>query len=408
MFMQLAMVPLGYNHRSILGALSCAGNQRIIANRPALGLYPGLEWPCKLEDTLLQPCVAPKGLPCVFTAMCGACANEHAIQMAFIKYADRLRGSEDFTDEEKETAPYNKPPGCPELSILSFDGAFHGRTFGALALTHYKYMMKIDIPSLPWPIARYPHYMYPLDEYEKENRKEDDKCLDEVKKLIEDYEKKMPVAGIIVEAIQSEGGDRHASPDFFHCLQDIAKKKKIPLILDEIQTGGGATGRIWAHEYFELNSPPDMVTFSSKMQASGVYHTPEYMPKHPYRVFSAYMGDPTKILILEAVLQAIEAEDLLTHVCHVSNYLLCQLNALQQEFPELISAVRGRGFIIGFDAATTDLKNKIRLALLSRGVQVGDSGSKSIRLRPCLIFGEYHADIFIDTLRCCLRDIEES
>lgn len=57
MFMQLSTLPLGYNHRSILGALSCAGNQRIMANRPALGLFPGLEWPCKLQDTLLQPCL---------------------------------------------------------------------------------------------------------------------------------------------------------------------------------------------------------------------------------------------------------------------------------------------------------------------------------------------------------------
>ncbi|XP_034188252.1 4-aminobutyrate aminotransferase, mitochondrial [Osmia lignaria lignaria] len=408
MFMQLSTLPLGYNHRTILGALSCVGNQRIMANRPALGLFPGLEWPCKLQDTLLQPCVAPKGLPCVFTAMCGACSNEHAIQMAFIKYAERRRRGKDFTDEEKKSAPCNKPPGCPELSILSFEGGFHGRTFGALALTHYKYMMKIDIPSLPWPIAPFPQYSYPLDEHEKENKEEDAKCLEQVEDLIESYEKKMPVAGIIVEAIQCEGGDKHASPDFFHCLQDITKKKNIALIMDEIQTGGGATGRIWAHEYFELNTPPDIVTFSNKMQASGFYHSSEYMPAHPYRIFSAWMGDPSKILILEAVLQTIEAEDLLTHVCQVSNYLLCQLNALQQEFPQLMCAVRGRGFIIAFDMVTRDMKNKLMNQIRCKGIQVGDCGEKSIRLRPCLIFQEYHADIFLEHLRACLKEFAES
>ncbi|XP_060813303.1 4-aminobutyrate aminotransferase, mitochondrial-like [Bombus pascuorum] len=362
MFMQLSTLALGYNHRSILGALSCGGNQRVIANRPAIGLFPGLEWPCKIQDTLLQPCVAPKGLPCIFTAMCGACSIEHAIQMAFIKYAERHRRGKDFTEEEKESAPFNKPPGCPELSILSFEGGFHGRTFGALALTHYKYIMKIDIPSLQWPIAPYPHYLYPLDQHEKENKEEDARCLEQ---------------------------------------------RSIPFILDEIQTGGGATGRIWAHEYFELNIPPDIVTFSYKMQASGFYHSPEYMPKQPYRVFNAWMGDPIQILLLEAVLQTIEAEDLLTHVCYVGNYLLCQLNTLQHEFSDIISSVRGRGFIIAFDTRCRDMKKKLMHLLRNRGIQVGDCGTKSIRLRPCLIFGEYHADIFLEILRDCLQELAE-
>ncbi|KOX71399.1 4-aminobutyrate aminotransferase, mitochondrial [Melipona quadrifasciata] len=407
MFMQVSTLALGYNHRSILGALSCGGNQRIIANRPALGLFPSLEWPSKIQDTLLQPCVAPKGLPCVFTAMCAACSTEHAIQMAFIKYAERRRRGKDFTDEEKKSALFNKPPGCPELSILSFEGGFHGRTFGALALSHYRHITKVDIPSLPWPIASYPHYLYPLDQYEKENKQEDIRCLEQIEELIEQYEKTMPIAGIIIEAIQCEGGDRHASPDFFLQLQEICKKKSIPLILDEIQTGGGATGRIWAHEYFELNIPPDIVTFSYKMQASGFYHSPEYMPKQPCRVFNVWMGDPVKILMLEAVLKTIEAEDLLTHVCYVGNYLLCQLNTLQHEFSNLISSVRGRGFIIAFDTPGKDVRNKLMYLLRTKGVQVSGNGKKTIRLRPCLIFGEYHADIFLEILRDCLQELTE-
>ncbi|CAK9809739.1 4-aminobutyrate aminotransferase, mitochondrial [Anthophora plagiata] len=178
--------------------------------------------------------------------------------------------------------------------------------------------------------------------------------------------------------------------------------------MDEVQTGGGATGRIWAHEYFELNTPPDMVTFSNKMLASGFYHSPEYMPRQPYRVFNTWMGEPSKILMLEAVLQTIEAEDLLTHVCHVSNYLLCQLNALQHEFPHLMNSVRGRGFIIAFDMACAELKHKITQQMRCKGIQVGDCGTKSIRLRPCLIFGEYHADIFLEILRDCLQELCES
>lgn len=81
------------------------------------------------------------------------------------------------------------------------------------------------------------------------------------------------------------------------------------------------------------------------------------------------MGDPSKILILEAVLQTIEAEDLLTHVCQVSNYLLCQLNTLQHEFPQLMCAVRGRGFIIAFDMVTKDMKNKLMQQIRYKGIR---------------------------------------
>lgn len=63
-------------------------------------------------------------------------------------------------------------------------GGYHGRTFGALALTHFKYIMKVDIPSLPWPIAPFPQYLYPLDQYEKENKEEDARCIEQVNLIV--------------------------------------------------------------------------------------------------------------------------------------------------------------------------------------------------------------------------------
>lgn len=81
------------------------------------------------------------------------------------------------------------------------------------------------------------------------------------------------------------------------------------------------------------------------------------------------MGDPVQILMLEAVLQTIEAEDLLTHVCYVGNYLLCKLNTLQHEFSDIISSVRGRGFIIAFDTPCKDMRNKLMYLLRTKGTQ---------------------------------------
>lgn len=208
--------------------------------------------------------------------MCGSCSNENAFKNMFIAYRRKQRGENvPFTDEETASCMINQPPGSPHLSILSFHGGFHGRTLGCLATTHSKAIHKLDVPSFDWPIAPFPDYKYPLEENHRENDQEDRRCLAAVEDLIETYNKKknIPVAGIIIEPIQSEGGDNEASPEFFRQLQQIAKKHGAALLIDEVQTGGGPTGKMWCHEHFDLPTPPDVVTFSKKMQLGGYFHT---------------------------------------------------------------------------------------------------------------------------------------
>nr|NVI72060.1 putative 4-aminobutyrate aminotransferase, mitochondrial-like protein [Cucujiformia] len=223
-----------------------------------------------------------------------ACSNENAYKNIFISYMKKTRGGDiRFTKEEEQSCMINLPPGAPKLSLLSFHGGFHGRTFGALSTTHSKAIHKLDIPAFDWPVAHFPKYKYPLENNTRENKAEDAKCLSEVQELIEVYKKKgVPVAGIVIEPIQSEGGDNEASPEFFQGLQEIAKKNGAALLMDEVQTGCGATGKMWCHEHFNLKSPPDVVTFSKKMLIGGYFHTEEMRPDQPYRVFNTWMGDP--------------------------------------------------------------------------------------------------------------------
>jgi 4-aminobutyrate aminotransferase / (S)-3-amino-2-methylpropionate transaminase len=162
----------------------------------------------------------------VQTMACGSCANENAYKVMFTWYNTMRRNGKPPSQTELEECVMNKGPGCPDLSLLSFNGAFHGRTLGTLATTHSKPVHKLDVPTLDWPVATFPAYKYPLEENEEYNRNEDMKCLKKVEELIDYYanEKKKPVAGIVIEPIQSEGGDNHASPFFFQNLQAIAKK----------------------------------------------------------------------------------------------------------------------------------------------------------------------------------------
>uniref|UniRef100_A0A8C0MQ77 4-aminobutyrate aminotransferase, mitochondrial n=1 Tax=Canis lupus familiaris TaxID=9615 RepID=A0A8C0MQ77_CANLF len=328
LYSQISSVPIGYSHPALLKLVQQPQNASTFINRPALGILPPENFVEKLRESLLS--VAPKGMSQLITMSCGSCSNENAFKTIFIWYRNKERGQTGFSKEELETCMINQAPGCPEYSILSFMGAFHGRTMGCLATTHSKAIHKIDIPSFDWPIAPFPRLKYPLEEFVKENQQEEARCLEEVEDLIVKYrKKKKTVAGIIVEPIQSEGGDNHASDDFFRKLRDISRKHGCAFLVDEVQTGGGCTGKFWAHEHWGLADPADVMTFSKKMMTGGFFHKEEFRPNAPYRIFNTWLGDPSKNLLLAEVINIIKREDLLNNAAHAGKALLTGLLDLQ-------------------------------------------------------------------------------
>lgn len=103
---------------------------------------------------------------------------------------------------------------------------------GTLSTTHSKAIHKLDVPALDWPIADFPRYKYPLEEFTRENAEEDRRCLASVEECFHQYNKAGKfVAAVIVEPIQAEGGDNHASPEFFRALQRITKEVMIREII---------------------------------------------------------------------------------------------------------------------------------------------------------------------------------
>jgi len=293
--------------------------------------------------------------------------------------------------------------GANHLSIMSFKGGFHGRTLGALTCTHSKSIHKLDVPCFDWPVADFPQLKYPLDEHKEENAKEEKRCLDHVRRLFEERKVTFkPVAGLIIEPVLSEGGDFHASPDFFKGLQKACKDYGAAFIVDEVQTGVGTSGHMWAHEAWGLEESPDFVCFSKKALLGGYYYTDRFQPPGGYRIFNTWMGDPCKALLFRQVVKTIKEEKLLDRVKVCAVKLRDILDRAAKEAPEYVSNVRNQGCIAAFDAASPAKRDKLHQTLRNNGVFLGVNGSQSIRLRPPLIMELDHLDqfakVFFDTL----------
>jgi 4-aminobutyrate aminotransferase/(S)-3-amino-2-methylpropionate transaminase len=376
-------------------------------NRPSTGVYPPHDYAQVLTDSFMRK--KPTGTDQIVTMGSGSEAIENAMKAAFMWFQEKNVHSKagGISQQYMDSSMKNEKPGTPDLTILTFTYSFHGRTLGALSATHSKPIHKVDIPGFHWPIGQFPQLKYPLNEFDKENRQEEQRCLDGVEEIIHNSHNNKgtfgPVAAILIEPIQAEGGDRHATPFFFQQLRALSKKYGVALICDEVQTGGGATGKWWAHEHWGLDDPADLVCFSKKCQAAGFYHKAEFVPKQTYRIFNTWLGDPLRAIELKTIIDVVERDNLLDVVNNSGKILMNGLQSIQQKYPNLIANIRGQGTFCAFDVVTVEKRTELQQLMRNNGIEMGVSGEKSVRLRPHLIFEEHHANIFLNTLEAQLK-----
>lgn len=125
-----------------------------------------------------------------------------------------------------------------------------------------------------------------------------------------------------------------------------------------MQTGCGPTGKFWAHEHFNLDTPPDIVTFSKKMLIGGFYYRDPFRPEQAYRIFNTWLGDPSKLVLINEVIKEIKKENLLDQVDKTGKYLLKGLEDAQKKFPNLVLNARGKGTFCAIDFQTPELRDK--------------------------------------------------
>jgi len=348
---------------------------------------------------------APAGMARMFAVDAGGEGVESGLKAAFIVHAERRRAAAGFPAEplklsEAEQKRILDNAGTDAL-VVAFSGAFHGRGLGPLSATHSKPIHKADLPAFAWPMAPFPANRFPLARYQEDNARAEDAAIAELSRILDAHTGR--VAAVIVEPIQSEGGDRHASPAFFQRVQELAGRAGAAFMLDEVQTGVGITGTLWAHEQLALSHPPDLVAFGKKMQMGGFFAGAPFVISQFGRMYQTRNGDRARAQLALAILDTIAEEDLCAHVRRTGAHFLAALEELAARHPALVTEPRGRGFILAFDLPTPAVRDDFLKRAMHKGVFASYTGTRSVRLRPHLVTSVAEVDdavgVFDDVLR---------
>ncbi|HEY4415795.1 MAG TPA: L-lysine 6-transaminase [Verrucomicrobiae bacterium] len=271
--------------------------------------------------------------------------------------------------------------------ILHFEKAFHGRSGYTMSLTNTDPKKVAYFAKFPWPRVSSPAIDFALPEPQRTAAAAAKEAVTE--KQIRDFiaQKGNDIAAIILEPIQGEGGDNHFRKEWFQTLRRICDENEMLLIFDEVQTGMGLTGKGWCCEHFGVL--PDILCFGKKAQVCGIMAGPrldeiqDNVFRLPSRINSTWGGNFTDLVRSTHFLKIIEQEKLVENARAKGEILMRELQIIAQKFP-VISAVRGRGLMIGFDLPTGAMRDAFWKQSYELGLLVVRSGERSIRLRPVL------------------------
>jgi 4-aminobutyrate aminotransferase/(S)-3-amino-2-methylpropionate transaminase len=369
--------------------------------------------------------IAPVGTPRHFVVNTGAEAVENAIKSVLlnrVKTADEGGGF-----------------------IVSFEGAFHGRTLGSLAVTQRK-KARLGFPTFDWPhiafpfeeegapkatarreerslkqlwdllvSGRMPRAEKPLDSYRREMDALDEFLAQpdqDLKAFVENQRAQLApdvvrrsrrVAAVLVEPIQGEGGVRLVSAQFMRKLRLLTKIYDVPLIFDEVQTGWGMTGRMWAHEAFDLPCPPDVVTWAKKAQ-NGVLFVSEELAtffQEEKKFNTTWEGDSAGMVRLLALMRKLDLEQVQRTGERAKQGLL----ALARDYRGFLKNVRGPGVMLAFDVQRADWRDALRDRAFRRGLVLLPAGERVLRFYPRYDTEPSAIDEALAILRLALEDL---
>ena len=365
-----ASLPLGFHHPAFHEEKNLAKLRAAAFHKPANSDSNSRELASFVEVFADQAVPAP--FRHLFFIEGGALAVENALKTAFDWKVRR-----------------NLAAGRGELGsrILHFRQAFHGRSGYTLSLTNTLPVKIAYFPKFDWPRVDNPKIHFPLDDGEVARvARREERTLDEIDAAFARYPD--DIAAIIIEPIQGEGGDNHFRAQFLQRLRDVCDEKDALLIFDEVQTGFGLTGKMWAFEHFGVT--PDIVCFGKKAQVCGIMAGPridaveDNVFKVSSRLNSTWGGNLVDMCRCEIILRVLSDEKLVAHAAEAGTRLVAGLEGLARSYPGDVTNVRGRGLMCAFDCSDTASRDALLKRAWDRRLLVLASGERSIRFRPAL------------------------
>ncbi|HPQ89665.1 MAG TPA: L-lysine 6-transaminase [Candidatus Mcinerneyibacteriales bacterium] len=384
-FSFFASQPLGHNHPKMTDPDFLDHIERVAISNPS---NSDIYTPEMAAFTRAVASIAmPSYMKYQFFVSGGALAVENAMKTAF-----------DWKVRKNFEKGYKEEKG---LKIIHFEQAFHGRTGYTLTVTNTFDSRKTKyFPKFDWPRIPNPKMIFPLEEHLEEVKRSEEKALsmimDLVRKDADDY------AAILIEPIQGEGGDNHFRPEFMQALQKICRDNDILFILDEVQSGMGITGKMWAHEYYDIQ--PDIISFGKKMQVCGIFAGPRIdevennVFKEASRINSTWGGNLTDMVRATRYLEIIEEDRLVEHAAEMGEYIISEL----RQFEGTVTNIRGKGLMIAFDLENSEKRDAFKETLFEKGLIALPCGQKSIRFRPFLDVTKADIDKAISIIKECL------
>lgn len=393
-FTCFASVPLGYNHPKMVNDAVFTQNllQAAMANPSNSDVYT--QQYAEFVKTFGAIGI-PSYLPHAFFIAGGGLAIENAIKVAM-----DWKVQKNFAKGHKEEKGFK---------VLHFEKAFHGRTGYTLSLTNTspdktKWFAKFD-----WPRVSIPTVKFPLEHDNLATAiSTEELSIAQVKQAFADY--KDDICAIIIEPIQSEGGDNHLREEFLIQLRNIADENDAFLIYDEVQTGVGLTGKFWCHQHYSEKARPDILAFGKKMQVCGILvgnkvdEIENNVFRVPSRINSTWGGNLVDMVRATKILQIIEEDKLCDHAADVGAYLKDNLEGLAQKHDK-ISNVRGKGLLCAFDFPNGEMRNAFIQKGLEHNVMFLGCGPQTVRFRPALIMEKSHIDQGLEVMHKVLVDL---
>jgi L-lysine 6-transaminase len=386
LFSMFSSMPVGYNHPSLLenreriadAALNKPTNSDIYSTQMA-----------EFVDTVGR-IAQPDYLPYSFFVEGGALGVENALKTAF-----------DWKVRKNLVAG----KGEKGSKVIHFTECFHGRTGYTMSLTDSPDPRKtLYFPQFDWPRINNPKLHFPLtDEVLEHVLKAEATAINQIKSAV--AENPDDIAALIIEPIQGEGGDNHFRGEFFQELRALADEHEFMLIYDEVQTGVGITGKMWAHQLFNSSTRPDIISFGKKMQICGIFagkridEVENNVFHESSRLNSTWGGNVVDMVRISLYLEIIAVEKLVNQAATNGDYLLAKLHDIQADFDGVVNNVRGRGLFAAFDLLDGSTRDTLANLIIAEGALILGSGEKSIRFRPHLNITREEIDLADEIIR---------